>query len=153
MPDSRWYYHSHRAQNCVVTFWFFNVYIPVICRGEKQKGRKKKGPFFYKVWLCACSVVSICDPMDCSPPGSSVHGILQARILEWVVISSSRASFPRDQTWVSYIVGRFLPIWTSREAPWASLFTSLSLSALIWTVEIIIYPSSLSCYTWAVRQF
>ena len=38
------------------------------------------------------SRLSLCDPMDCSPPGSSVHGILQARILEWVAISSSRAS-------------------------------------------------------------
>ena len=48
------------------------------------------------------SGVQLCDPMDCSLPGSSVHGILQARILEWVVISSSRASSrPRDQTRVS----------------------------------------------------
>ena len=38
-----------------------------------------------------------CDPMDCSPPGSSVHGILQARILEWVAMPSSRrSSWPRD---------------------------------------------------------
>ena len=45
---------------------------------------------------------TLCDPMDCSPPGSSVHGIFQARILEWVGISSSRVSFwPRDQTHVS----------------------------------------------------
>jgi len=44
------------------------------------------------------------DPMDYSPPGSSVHGILQARILEWVAISFSRASsWPRDQTCVSYV--------------------------------------------------
>ena len=42
--------------------------------------------------------------MDCSPPGSSVHGILQARILEWVAMASSRASSPpRDQTHVSYV--------------------------------------------------
>ena len=50
-----------------------------------------------------CSVAQSCptlyDPMDCSPPGSSVHGILQARILEWVAISFSRGSSrPRDQT-------------------------------------------------------
>ena len=46
--------------------------------------------------------------MDCSPPGSSVHGILQARILEWVAISSSReSSQPRDRTQVSCIAGRF----------------------------------------------
>ena len=49
----------------------------------------------------------LCDPVDCSPPGSSVHGILQARILEWVAISFSRGSSrPRDQTQVSCIAGR-----------------------------------------------
>ena len=52
---------------------------------------------------------TLCDPMDCSPPGSSVHGILQARILEWVVISFSRGSSQhRDQTWVSCIAGSLL---------------------------------------------
>ena len=50
------------------------------------------------------SCLTLCDPMDCSPPGSSVHRILQARILEWVAMPSSRASFlPRDQTRVSSI--------------------------------------------------
>ena len=60
-------------------------------------------------WVCVLvSHVRHCDPMDCSPPGSSVCGILQARILEWVAISSSRGSSqPRDQTWVSCIAGRF----------------------------------------------
>ena len=49
-----------------------------------------------------------CDPMDCSPPGSSVRGIPQARILEKVVISFSRVSFqPRDRTRVSYLAGGF----------------------------------------------
>ena len=48
-------------------------------------------------------------PMDCSPPGSSVHGIFQARILEWVAISSSRGSSPpRDRTHVSFIGRRIL---------------------------------------------
>ena len=46
----------------------------------------------------------LCNPMDCSRPGSSVHGILQARILEWVAISSSRgSSWHRDRTWISYV--------------------------------------------------
>ena len=46
--------------------------------------------------------------MDSSPPGSSVHGIFQARKLEWVAIPCSRGSFrPRDQTWVSCTAGRF----------------------------------------------
>ena len=48
--------------------------------------------------------LTLCDPMHCSPPGSSVDGILQARILEWVAISSCRESFQyRDWTWVSYV--------------------------------------------------
>ena len=63
-----------------------------------------------KVWVTS-SCLTLCDPMDCSPPGSSVHGILQARILEWVVISSSRGSSqPRNWTWVSYVscIGRWV---------------------------------------------
>ena len=54
------------------------------------------------------SCPSLCDPADCSPPGSSAHGILQARILECVEISfSRRSSRPRNQTQVSCIAGRF----------------------------------------------
>ena len=50
---------------------------------------------------------TVCDPMDCSLPGSSVYGIFQARVLEWVAISFSRgSSLPRDRTWVSHVVGR-----------------------------------------------
>ena len=56
--------------------------------------------------------------MDCSPPGFSVHGILQARILEWVAISfSRRSSQPRNRTWVSCIAGRHFNLWATREAP------------------------------------
>ena len=57
------------------------------------------------------SVVSnSCTPIDCNLPGSSVQGIIQARILEWVAISSSRGSSqPRNWTQVSCIAGRFLP--------------------------------------------
>ena len=51
---------------------------------------------------------TLCDPVDCSPPGSSIHGILQARILEWVAIPSSRGSSqPRDRTQVSCTASRF----------------------------------------------
>ena len=60
---------------------------------------------------------TLCDPMGCSLPGSSVHGILQARILEWIAISSSRgSSWPRDWTWVSRTAGRLFTIWATREA-------------------------------------
>ena len=55
------------------------------------------------------SCLTLCDPMDCSPPGFSVHGIMQARILEWVAMPSSRGSSqPRDWTWVFCIAGEFL---------------------------------------------
>ena len=57
------------------------------------------------------------DPMDCRLPGSSVHGILLARIPEWVAVPFSRGSSqPRDQTWVSCIAGRYFIIWATREA-------------------------------------
>ena len=70
---------------------------------------------------------TLCDPMDCSLPGSSIQGILQARILEWVAISfSRRSSRPRDWTRVSRIVGGRFTVWATREAlpvlvlvPWA----------------------------------
>ena len=62
--------------------------------------------------LCLCSVIILCPalfhPVDCSLPGSSVQGILQARILEWVAISFSRGSSqPRNQTHVSCLADRF----------------------------------------------
>ena len=55
--------------------------------------------------------LTLCNPLDCSPPGSSVHGIFQARTLEWDAISSSRGSYrPRDRTEVSYVscIGRWI---------------------------------------------
>ena len=55
------------------------------------------------------SYLTLCDPVDCSPPGSSVHGILQARILEWVAMPSRRSSWPRDQTQVSQLQADSLP--------------------------------------------
>ena len=64
----------------------------------------------------AQSCPTICDPMDCSPPGSSLHGILQARVLEWVAISfTSGSSRPRDRTRVSCIAGRRLNLWAPDE--------------------------------------
>ena len=62
------------------------------------------------------SCLTLCDPVDCSPPGSSVHGILQARILEWIAISFYRGSSqPRDRTQVSCIAGRRFNLWATRE--------------------------------------
>ena len=59
----------------------------------------------------------LCDSVDCSPSGSSVHGILQTIILEWVAISFPRGSSkPRDRTLVSHMAGRFFTSWATREA-------------------------------------
>ena len=72
-------------------------------------------------WLCCCCIVpqsclTLCNPMDYSSPGSSVHGIFQERILEWVAVSYSRGSpQPRDRTCIS-CVGRRIPyLWAIRE--------------------------------------
>ena len=60
--------------------------------------------------------LTLCDPVDCSLPGSSIHGIFQARVLEWVAISFSKwSSQPRDWTQVSSIVGWRFTVWASRE--------------------------------------
>ena len=98
---------------------------------ENQKGRThlRVVPYvrvlgFYSLtpaYLCLKMLVAqstLCDRMDCSLSGSSVHGILQARILEWVAVSFSRGfSRSRDWTQVSCIAGRLFTIWTTREAP------------------------------------
>ena len=73
-----------------------------------------------KVWV-AHLCPTLCNSMECSPPGSSVQGLLQARILEWVAIFFSRGSSqPRDWTQVSRIAGGFFTVWATREdlVPW-----------------------------------
>ena len=73
--------------------------------------------------VCVCVLVTqscptLSDSVDCGPPGSPVHEILQARALELVAIPFCSGSFqPMDQTWVSCIAGRFFIIWATREAP------------------------------------
>jgi len=68
------------------------------------------------VCVCVCVLVAqlcltLCIPTDCSPPGFSVHGILQARILQWIAISFSGGTFQlRDRTLVSYLAGRFFTV-------------------------------------------
>ena len=74
------------------------------------------GLLFVVVQSLSC-IQLFCGPMDCSPPGSSLHGISQARILEWVAISSSwRSSQPRDQTCVSCIGRQIHYCWVTWEA-------------------------------------
>ena len=71
--------------------------------------------------LVTQSCLTLCDPVGYSPPGSSVHGIFQARILKWVVIPFFKGSSQfRDQNQVSRIAGRFFTIWATREV-WCQL--------------------------------
>ena len=87
---------------------------------EQQKDKHEDVKRDIKIILCgekyesvSCSVMSdfFCNPMNCSLPGSSVHLILQARILEWVsILFSKGSSQPRDRTWVSQTAGRFFTI-------------------------------------------
>ena len=78
------------------------------------QGPPSSNPAGYKGHACVCtksfqSHPTLCDPIECSPPGSSVHGTLQARILEWISVPSfRRSSLPRDSTCVSYVscIGR-----------------------------------------------
>ena len=101
-----------------------------------QKGKVK--PIGMKLGMessnrrCFCCLVTqscpaLYDPMDCSLPDSSVHGISQARILKWVAIFfSRRSSWPRDWTWISCIGRQFLYCWATREASWFYLFHILA---------------------------
>ena len=80
-----------------------------------------------KVSEVARSCLTLCDPMDCSLPGSSVHGIFQAIVLEWTAISfSSGSSQPRDRTQVSCVVDRRFTLWAT-----TCLFLQVSLDFLL----------------------
>ena len=86
---------------------------------EKKERKKRKGRKKGKEKEVAWSCLTLCDPTDCSLPGSSVHGIFQARVLEWVAISFSRGSSrPRDWTCVSCIVGRHFTVWAKLVCTW-----------------------------------
>ena len=95
-----------RDQACVVwTGW--------VCP-EKRYHILRGHPSYHICHVCSAakSCLTLCDPIDCSLPCSSVHGISQARILEWVATPSSRGSSPsRDRTQVTCMAGRFFTLW------------------------------------------
>ena len=87
---------------------------PVACGKQYHRGLYKISKM--KVLVAQCGL-TLCDPMDYSSPGSSTHGIFQARILEWVAVSFSRGySTPRNWTQAPRIAGRFFTIWATRES-------------------------------------
>ena len=98
------------------------IQYPFMIKNKRERERKtllKVGIEGTCAVLClvAQSCPTLCDPVDCSLSGSFVHGILQARILEWIAIPFSRGSSqPRDQTQASHIAGGFFTIWATREA-------------------------------------
>ena len=90
----------------VVSFWFLSVLSSSLCTHVMM--------LIVKV-LVAQLCPTVCNPMDCSLPGSPVHGILQA--LEWVAIPYSKEYAQwRDQTQVFWIAGRFFTIWVTRDS-------------------------------------
>ena len=134
---------SRNPRVCIVILWwksiinateFSPLLIPLISYGLLGHMDSNKSDSCTIAWICcrtfscsesesevAQSCPTFCDPMDCSLPGSSLHGILQARVLEWGAISFSRgSSWPRDWTRVSHIPGRYFNLWVTREA-WTSL--------------------------------
>ena len=110
-------------------------------------------------------IPTLCDRMDCSLPGFSVHGIFQARVLEWGAIAFSRGSSrPRDCTQVSCIAGRRFTLWATREAncyviptkmashPWALGTSYYAGFPVLWVVPFMKiatpYWVPIVCQTW-----
>ena len=98
----------------------------------------------------AQSCLTLCNPMDGSLPGSTVHGIFQARILKWASISFSRGSSqPRDQTWVSYIADRHFTVWAD------SMLKSrdVTLPAKVHLVKAMVFPViTYGCENWTIKK-
>ena len=98
---------------------FFLLFFILKTRERLQKNTNELSLIYLRMKevrvLIAQLCPTLCDPMDCSPPGSYVLGILRTIILEWVAIPSSGGSFrPRDQTRVSCMAGRFFTVQTTR---------------------------------------
>ena len=97
----------------------------------------------WKKALIAQSCWTLWDPMDCSPPGSSVYGILQARILGWNAIPFSRGcSWLRDRTQVSCIADRFFTSWATKEA--SLTFSSVKFSSVTQSCPTLCNPMNCS---------
>ena len=104
--------------------------------------------------MCAYSVIksclTLCDPMDCSPPGSSVHGILQARILEWVAMPSCRgSSWPRNRTHISHTGRRILYHCATWEAPILSHVLSMCSENRAYIFSSILVAHSIALLGWS----
>ena len=114
-----------------------------------------------RAWVLDKSLQScptLCDPEDCSPPGFFDHGLLQARILEWIAMPSCRgSSWPRDWTWVSWIAGRFFIIWATREAldkrRRVLKSRDITLPTKVHIVKAMVFPVVMyRCESWTIKK-
>ena len=113
-PNPAWTFGSSQFTHCWSLAW--GILSITLLECEVKKWSEVAQPF-----------PTLCDPMDCSLPGSFIHGVFQARVLEWVAISFSRgSSWPRDRAWVSRIPCRNL----SSEPPGK---TNECHCAVVWT--------------------
>ena len=109
------YTHTHTHTHACMLCMLSHVWLSVAHQGplSMEFSRQEYWKWSEVAQLCP----TLCDIVDCSPPSSSIHGILQARTLEWVAISFSRgSSWPRDWTQVSRIASRCFNFWATREA-------------------------------------
>ena len=113
--------HSNRFKDqynfCSLLWLLMRTVIMVIWEnGLFRESAVRKGQILTVKSLVAQLCPTLCNPMDCNLPGSPLHGIFQARVLEWVAIAFSKGSSqPKNQTWVSHIAGRCFTIWATRE--------------------------------------
>ena len=125
-------YRSTTTCSCVGVLslrMYFPLYWKEFCLSKISKICQWSGLLLCVVWVTQ-SCPTLGDPMDCSPPGFSVHGILQARILKWVAVPFFKgSSWPRDRIQVSGIAVRFFTWaifnWAIREAHLCSVLTNL----------------------------
>ena len=150
------------SSHFIITWPFFYVYIPgVSFFSYKNTSHIGLGPHSHE--LPAATILSLshvwhfCNPLDCSPPCSSIHWISQAKILEWVAISfSSVPSQPRNQTQVPCIAGRFFINWATREAPQflhrganiESNFTNYTLVSLSFSYRMSLSAMTVKWFLW-----
>ena len=133
-------FHITSCWKCIKSSYFFSIYLSLFffagwgvgahlraCEILVPQSRIELHPLQWKCRVfttrivLSLSRVRLCDLMDYSPPGSCVHGFLQARTLEWVAISSARGSSqPRDRTQISRISGRLFTVWATMEAHWTA---------------------------------
>ena len=131
-------YNSRNNRRITPLFISFDFFCFRISFSKVRTLKQQSYSMFFEKWVvCVCVLVAqacltLCDPMDCSLTGCSIHEILQARLLEWVAFPFSReSSQPRDWTWVFCIADRFFTIRATRLHYWTCLEKTVVLMPLL----------------------